>query len=273
MNTSIHFLLLLTEKHCHSWKTKVLQAELSCKFCSVYTGMVFTPGSKSIGTLPKVTELSYRDGPCYDNEFQCNGLCILKQYVCDGHNHCGDRSDQNSCVPKKETASNTYRDSYLIYPNSNIIWISIIGAAGVVVFIIVIVFIVVVVRMRKAKARPAENSNNQNSGGNATLHSVSSTVPQQSPPAPTTGAVPSAPPAPEHESFSFYNRVRRSLRGMRIPKLKNYQKIWSLQKFTKSRPCIPILSRPNKRSQEVELKIQNQKRGMIMNSLVCFCSK
>ncbi|KAF8794337.1 hypothetical protein HNY73_002328 [Argiope bruennichi] len=78
--------------------------------------------------------------------------------------------------------------------------------------------------MRKAKASPAENSNNQNSGGNATLHSVSSTVPQQSPPAPTTGAVPSAPPAPEHESFSFYNRVRRSLRGMKNPKTEELSK-------------------------------------------------
>ncbi|GBM91779.1 hypothetical protein AVEN_137534-1 [Araneus ventricosus] len=155
-----------------------------------------------------------KNGPCYDNEFQCtNRLCILKKYVCDGHNHCGDGSDQKTCVPKDERVSNARQE--VTYRGSNVLWISIIGVSGAIVFIIVIVFIVVVVRSRKPKALPAPNSTNQNSGGNAPLQSVSSTVPQQQPHAPTTDAAPSAPPAPEHEGYSFYNRVRRSIRGLK----------------------------------------------------------
>ncbi|CAL1275726.1 unnamed protein product [Larinioides sclopetarius] len=162
-----------------------------------------------------------RDGPCHDSEFKCkNRLCLSKEYVCDGHNHCGDGSDQKVCVPENKIITDANRDSFTKQgPNSNILWISIIGVSGAIVFIIVVVFIVVVVRSRKPKSPQAPNTNNLNNGGNGPLQSVSSTVPQQQqqPHAPTTDAMPSAPPAPEHEG-SFYNRFRRSLRGLRNPK-------------------------------------------------------
>ncbi|CAL1275727.1 unnamed protein product [Larinioides sclopetarius] len=123
-------------------------------------------------------------------------------------------------VPENKIITDANRDSFTKQgPNSNILWISIIGVSGAIVFIIVVVFIVVVVRSRKPKSPQAPNTNNLNNGGNGPLQSVSSTVPQQQqqPHAPTTDAMPSAPPAPEHEG-SFYNRFRRSLRGLRNPK-------------------------------------------------------
>ena len=38
------------------------------------------------------------DTPCQWYQFKCNnGKCIDKRRRCDGHDHCGDASDERSC--------------------------------------------------------------------------------------------------------------------------------------------------------------------------------
>ncbi|GFY73142.1 hypothetical protein TNIN_1891 [Trichonephila inaurata madagascariensis] len=60
------------------------------------------------------------------------------------------------------------------------------------------------------------NADNPTTRGNLPLQSVSSTVPQEAP------TVPSAPPATEYEGF--YNRIRRSLRGLKSSKVEEEPK-------------------------------------------------
>ncbi|GFS69657.1 uncharacterized protein NPIL_186301 [Nephila pilipes] len=159
------------------------------------------------------------NSPCFDNEFKCNnGRCVLKEYVCDGHNHCGDNSDQKKCAPTDD--HRVIADERIIEPPGiertrlRAVWITIIGVVGLILLIVIIVVVVIVVRRSKANKSKTEavsptNANNPATGGSIPLQSVSPTVPQEAP------TVPTAPPAPEHEGFSFYNRVRRSLRGLK----------------------------------------------------------
>ncbi|XP_035207511.1 abnormal cell migration protein 13-like [Stegodyphus dumicola] len=49
----------------------------------------------------QLTFTSVRNYPCGSHEFQCNNFkCISEKLTCDGHNHCGDSSDQFDCSRK-----------------------------------------------------------------------------------------------------------------------------------------------------------------------------
>ncbi|GFX41538.1 uncharacterized protein TNCV_3490751 [Trichonephila clavipes] len=165
------------------------------------------------------------NAPCYDNEFKCkNGKCILKEYVCDGHNHCGDKSDQKKCTldDDRPIVTNGKKINLGSYERARlgIIWITIISIVGVILFIVLFVFIVIVARHSKRNKAKTDavspNADNPTTCGNLPLQSVSSTVPQEAP------TVPSAPPAPEYEGF--YNRIRRSLRGLKSSKVEEEPK-------------------------------------------------
>ncbi|GFR14938.1 uncharacterized protein TNCT_722801, partial [Trichonephila clavata] len=121
------------------------------------------------------TYTTVTNAPCYDNEFKCNnGKCVLKEYVCDGHNHCGDHSDQKKCALDDDrhivtTGKNVNPLNYEKYRRS-IIWIIVLSIVGVILFIVLSVFIVTVVRLsrgNKPKTDPVSpNADNPSTGGN-----------------------------------------------------------------------------------------------------------
>ncbi|KAK0061219.1 Low-density lipoprotein receptor-related protein 1, partial [Biomphalaria pfeifferi] len=58
---------------------------------------------------------------CFHGAWRCaNGNCILNKYLCDGHNFCGDNSDEWNCDPPTveiTTASSTSlqaNETYLV---------------------------------------------------------------------------------------------------------------------------------------------------------------
>lgn len=62
----------------------------------------FRTGRSSLSTLFRdgfqLTVTSYKMYPCSSSEFECSNLrCVAKELTCDGHNHCGDSSDQLRC--------------------------------------------------------------------------------------------------------------------------------------------------------------------------------
>ncbi|GIX98282.1 uncharacterized protein CDAR_17001 [Caerostris darwini] len=170
------------------------------------------------------TYTAAKNAPCYENEFLCkNSLCVLKEYVCDGHSHCGDGSDQKNCVPKDKLSNTNQEENFRESHRSlNVIWLSLTVTLGVILIVVVAAFIAVMIRKSKnskpQQPPPAPDASNSEGGGNVPLETVSSTVP------PATDLAPSAPPAPEdHGGFSFYNRVRRSLRGAKNTKKEDEQ--------------------------------------------------
>ncbi|XP_054715085.1 uncharacterized protein LOC129224626 [Uloborus diversus] len=162
------------------------------------------------------------DIPCASNEFQCkNNKCIPNRLLCNGHNHCGDNSDNENCVPKGrfEEQPPVTHDTYL----SKVMIISI-GVAAAILLIIVVVFVVVLARNRQKRPVAADNtdaSNNTNTNNN--LQSVSATVPSSTDHTLSNNVQPEVNVgSPQFQSpNSFFNHVRRSLRGLRAPKKEN----------------------------------------------------
>lgn len=154
------------------------------------------------------TFTSVTDKPCSSEEFACkNGKCILTEYLCDGHNHCGDNSDQKNCAPRRLDRIVSYKSS-----GAETLWITTISVCAVVLLVIIVVFIGVVVRHSKLKkaASAAQGSANAGSGGNVPLQSVSSSVAHGQ--APATEIQASAPPPEVDPPQTVYSRIRNSFR-------------------------------------------------------------
>lgn len=73
-------------------------------FSSSNLTVIFKTGSFSEGSIAfhdgfQLTVTAYKNWPCSSRfEFECSNLrCISAELICDGHNHCGDRSDQSRC--------------------------------------------------------------------------------------------------------------------------------------------------------------------------------
>ncbi|CAH1245073.1 TMPRSS15 [Branchiostoma lanceolatum] len=56
-------------------------------------------GSASEGSGFKIVYAAYDTGPCSPSDFQCsNSRCVSAELACDMHDHCGDDSDETSCI-------------------------------------------------------------------------------------------------------------------------------------------------------------------------------
>ncbi|KFM60163.1 Vitellogenin receptor, partial [Stegodyphus mimosarum] len=126
------------------------------------------------------TYTQVNDYPCMDNEFQCdNKKCILKEYACDGHNHCGDNSDQKKCVPKGKHESHVGNRMVVERKSSVLVWLIAIGVCSALLLIVIIVFVVVFLRNRRKNAAASATVSPNNASVNTNLQSVSSNVPVQ----------------------------------------------------------------------------------------------
>jgi len=168
------------------------------------------------------TQLS--DPPCRTDEYQCknNKQCIPKSLACDGHNHCGDNSDQIKCVPGVYDYKDDNKDNYTTRHTSTLAgtWIITIIIVAAVLGVVIIVFIVVAVR--RAKLKKASNLNQQpqgnETGGGIPLNSVSSTVPSNN--------VQRVSPTDVHRSTASEQQLpqpfyRRSFRGQQTQRVEN----------------------------------------------------
>ncbi|XP_015929058.1 uncharacterized protein [Parasteatoda tepidariorum] len=144
------------------------------------------------------------ESPCMSNEFPCkNGKCILKELACNGHNHCGDNSDNLNCVP--ETNSDFNQGS----PRSNysVVWLISLSAVALVLFIMTVTLIAVIIRSSR-RSKSDNTADDSPSSPPMPLQSVSSTVPARVAQLPTADDRQNSANSAE----TLYNRVRRSFR-------------------------------------------------------------
>ncbi|XP_035207122.1 uncharacterized protein LOC118181983 isoform X1 [Stegodyphus dumicola] len=162
------------------------------------------------------TYTQVNDYPCMDNEFQCdNKKCILKEYACDGHNHCGDNSDQKKCVPKGKHEIHVPDKTLVERKSSVLVWLIAIGVCSVLLLIVIIVFIVVLVRNRRKNAAASAAASPNNASVNTNLQPVSSNVPVQ-PQQLSANNLQRAAITPQESSSkqrpSVFSQIRRSLK-------------------------------------------------------------